>query len=371
MIVMNLKLDNFLLFNDFEINMSYPKKIVGSSIDAEYLSTRPNFRYKKLVILMGANATGKTALGRVLMGICNFIKRKEYNTLVNLIEDVTKTAGFEMDFIAEENVLYRITATISPSKDISYYSDNIRVCVKKVNILMKDNYERCAARLDELNCESSSNYIVELEKIPSLSWMFEYPFASEGKQQIVRPANLDMYQKYLEVVLKSLDPRIDAVKQVEGAEGTYLIMRDSGAIIIENGELKSPEKLSSGTQEGIGLANILVNMKLHACNFYYCDEKFSHIHSEVERAFLSLFVNLLDSDEQLFFTTHNLDVLDMEFPLHSFAFMRRDEFGNYPPSCVFASEYIKKNNVSLRAAVENDIFSASPDVSEIFRINEM
>lgn len=79
----------------------------------------------------------------------------------------------------------------------------------------------------------------------------------------------------------------------------------------------------------------------------------------------------LDSDEQLFFTTHNLDVLDMEFPLHSFAFMRRDEFGNYPPSCVFASEYIKKNNVSLRAEVENDIFSASPDVSEIFRINEM
>lgn len=371
MIVMKLKLDNFLLFKDFEINMSYPKKIVGSSIDEEHLSTRPNFRYKKLIILMGANATGKTALGRVLMGICNFIQRKEYNALVGLIEDFTKPASFEMDFVAEENKLYRITATISPRTNVSYESNDIQVCVKFLDILANDNYERCSARFDKVECESTSNYIVELEKIPPLSWMFEYPFASEGKQRGIKPIISSLYCSYLTAVLHALDPRIKSVVQVPEAEDTYLIMRDNGAIIIEKGELKSPEKLSSGTQEGIGVANLLATMKLHAGKFYYCDEKFSHIHSEVEKAFLSLLVELLGPDEQLFFTTHNLDVLDMDFPLHSFAFMRRNEYEDNAPSCVFASEYIKKNDVSLKAAVENDIFSASPDVSEIFSILKM
>ena len=66
MVIMNLRLDNFLVFNDFELCMSYPKKIVRSTIEDECLSGRERFRYKKVVILMGANATGKTALGRIL-----------------------------------------------------------------------------------------------------------------------------------------------------------------------------------------------------------------------------------------------------------------------------------------------------------------
>ena len=36
MVIMNLRLDNFLVFNDFELCMSYPKKIVRSTIEDEY-----------------------------------------------------------------------------------------------------------------------------------------------------------------------------------------------------------------------------------------------------------------------------------------------------------------------------------------------
>ena len=59
MIIMNLELDNFFAFRNFKLNMSYPKKIVDSSIENEFLTGRENFRYKKVNILMGANATGK------------------------------------------------------------------------------------------------------------------------------------------------------------------------------------------------------------------------------------------------------------------------------------------------------------------------
>ena len=56
MILMDIKMDNIYGFTDFHMNFSYPKKIVNSVIDSEWLSGYPNFRYKKAVILMGANA---------------------------------------------------------------------------------------------------------------------------------------------------------------------------------------------------------------------------------------------------------------------------------------------------------------------------
>ena len=57
MIIMDLKIDNFLAFKNFHMNMAYPKKIVNSYIPNEHLKDRSNFRYKKVNILMGSNAT--------------------------------------------------------------------------------------------------------------------------------------------------------------------------------------------------------------------------------------------------------------------------------------------------------------------------
>ena len=73
MIVLNVILKNILGFSDFNINFSYPKKIVNSIIENEHLAGRPNFRYKKVVLLMGANATGKTSLGKALAKIFKYI----------------------------------------------------------------------------------------------------------------------------------------------------------------------------------------------------------------------------------------------------------------------------------------------------------
>ncbi len=47
MIIMDLKINNFFAFKNFHINMSYPKKIVDSYIEGEFLKGRENFRYKK------------------------------------------------------------------------------------------------------------------------------------------------------------------------------------------------------------------------------------------------------------------------------------------------------------------------------------
>ena len=52
MIVLNLTLDRIYGFNDFNINFTYPKKIVNSIIEAEHLAGRERFRYKKAVIFI-------------------------------------------------------------------------------------------------------------------------------------------------------------------------------------------------------------------------------------------------------------------------------------------------------------------------------
>lgn len=72
MLVLNLELDNLFGFEDFKINFSYPKKIENSSIKDEFLKDRPNFRYKKVNILLGANSTGKTSIGKAMMAILTF-----------------------------------------------------------------------------------------------------------------------------------------------------------------------------------------------------------------------------------------------------------------------------------------------------------
>ena len=82
MIVLNLELDNLFGFEDFKINFSYSDNTKNSSIKDEFLKDRPNFRYKKVHILLGANATGKTSIGKAMMAIFNL---RNTNNISNII----------------------------------------------------------------------------------------------------------------------------------------------------------------------------------------------------------------------------------------------------------------------------------------------
>ena len=119
MIIMDLKINNFFAFKNFHINMSYPKKIVDSYIEGEFLNGRENFRYKKVNILMGGNATGKTSIGLMLMVICNFIKKKESIKLVERIGDKEEEATITIDFVGNKYKMYRVDIRVLPVKEQS------------------------------------------------------------------------------------------------------------------------------------------------------------------------------------------------------------------------------------------------------------
>ena len=136
---------------------------------------------------------------------------------------------------------------------------------------------------------------------------------------------------------------------------------------MQEGEVINESKLSSGTVAGIRIADLISSIILRESGFYYCDEKFSYIHSDLEQAFLSVMINKLGGGEQLFFTSHNMDLLDMNLPRHSFSFLRKRE----KIEVVYPSEYIKKNDISLRNAMENDVFDVIPSRDKIYELEDL
>lgn len=367
MVVMDLTLNNIFTFNDFHINMAYPKKIVNSSIENEFLNECPNFRYKKLIILMGANASGKTALGRSLMGIFNFISKKIPDPVLSCINDKTKDASFSLEFVAETKTLYRVEATIHPTESDSYREEDIDLVVKSVSINKQDSYEICQKRLNDLESEKLS-FLKALDKVESMGWFFSYP-QPENNIKNTKGLERKEFRSVLEIVLSTLDPSIQEVREGTDIEGSYVIKLSGHDLILTDEKILNGEMLSSGTKSGIDIAIMLTSMITHKNGFYYCDEKFSYIHSDMEKEILAKMVEKLGNKEQLFFTTHNTDILDMMLPKHSFVFLKKEKVGKgFQVQCVYADTYLKRNTDSLRKAVENDLFSIAPNVS---RINQL
>lgn len=374
MIIMDLKINNFFAFKNFHINFAYPKKIVNSYLEDEFLEGYPNFRYKKVNIIMGSNATGKTSFGKMILAIFNLIDRKNVDLVTPFISNKKESAFFAMDFVEKEEdkyYLYRINANFLGNAEANYTIDNVFINVNSVEIRKRDNYELCSERLDSLTKnEFTENYITELEKIPKLSWSFAFPFDSFKSEYKV--LDDDRYLKLLEYTLKILDPAIKYVKRIEDVKNAFIISFGDKDIILQDGKVVNESLLSSGTKEGIRIASIIDTLKVGKEAVYYCDEMFSHIHADIEKGFLSLMIDLLGRNSQLFFTSHNTDLLDLPLPKHCFTFLKKEIYDDGQVIlAINASKYLKKNTDSLRNAVDNDLFSISPNLALLDEIGDL
>ncbi len=125
MIILNVKLKHVYGFDDFDISFTYPRKLSTSLIGEECLDGRQRFRYKKAVILLGANASGKTSLGRALLKIFSSIKEAN-EALLRDMNDGIETSAFQVDFVNEGFRLHRFSGTVAgESITIRYYTAEI------------------------------------------------------------------------------------------------------------------------------------------------------------------------------------------------------------------------------------------------------
>ncbi len=138
---------------------------------------------------------------------------------------------------------------------------------------------------------------------------------------------------------------------------------------VEETVVKEIETTHISAESMTEIAKMVSSMKHAQCSLYYCDEKFSFIHTDLEKAILSLMIDSLQPNDQLFFTTHNTDILNMNLPKHSFTFLCKDiSHTESPVSCISASTLLKRNTDSLKNAVDNDMFACAPAVDLIYEI---
>ncbi len=376
MIVMNLKVDNLCGFRSFSINFSYPKKVVHSSIPEEYLEGRPNFRYQKAIILMGTNASGKTSIGKIIMAIFNFLCRQDIPQMIALVGHKANPAYAQMDFVIKE-MLYRIMIRIDPVFDENKKPVNstISASLQKTDIGIRDNYEICSQRLDSENPDFITDYVKLQKEIPNFGWYFTYP--EDGNENAIPISKKSsIFPEVLKEVLMTMDQAITNVRPLEHVDSTYLIQSSNldDTIILKDGKILKADRqrLSSGTIHGFQVAAIMSALLEHQNGFYFCDELFSYTASDIEKACLSVMVQCLGKNEQLFFTTHNQEILTLPYPKHSFVFLSKEKVDQEVYAKPYkASDFLKKQSDSVKNAADNDLFSAAPDLNPIFDLEKL
>lgn len=353
MIVMDVKLNHIYGFDDFTINFSYPRKLSKSLIGEEILEGRDRFRYKKAVILMGTNATGKTSFGRALLKIFSSIQEANEAILRDL-DGEGAPAEFQVDFVNGGFTLHRYTGTVD--------GENVSIRYFTAEISEMDSYEMVAEKLVDRTDEIDGDF----KKLKKAIGPLEYRFAYPEIESSLRVSDVDKKAllKMLRAVIGTLDPTLTDVSIAKDLKNSFIIRRRGREIIIQEGKLLNREMLSSGTAEGIDVSLFLASMLSHKSCFYYCDEHFSYIHSDIEKIIFGLMIEILGRNEQLIFTTHNTDMLELNLPKHAFAFMRKEiDDGEYKVSVTFASDILKRNTDSVKCAMENDVFASLPDTS--------
>ena len=361
MIVLNLELDNIYSFKDFKVNFSYPKRVIKSTIEGEYLKERPNFRYRKAVILMGSNGSGKTTLGRALLRIFRFIELGDFSYIREMIGDPSKPASFSIDFVNGDNVLNRLVFESRKEDEKSLFPVFI-FSIMQATIGINDTYEKAVDKLKLIDFESNM-MIPDLFR--NVFGEIECSFAlldESNKEHNTSDINQELFLSVLKAVIGTLDPTLTDISILEGVEDSYVIRRNGQEIILQKGKLLGGEFLSSGTLKGIDIAILMAKIISSNNGFYYCDEYFSYVQTDLEKRLFGIMLEYLGDNEQLIFTTHNSDMMDLNLPKHTYAFLsKKKEDNEYIIRMKYASDVLKRNTDSVRFACENDVFSSIPD----------
>ena len=248
------------------------------------------------------------------------------------------------------------------SAHIDAFNQEIEIQYQTADIDTMDSYEKCVKKLKDQTIEATRTATSLKKLVGAIRYRFAYPEIEKSLK--LTSANKNILLKTLRAVIGTLDPTLQDVSLSKDLKDTFIIRRDGMEIIIQEGKLLNREILSSGTVEGIDVAMFLAAMAVKESSFYYCDEHFSYIQSDIEKRIFGIMLDHIGADEQLIFTTHNTDMLDLNLPKHSYVFLRkRLEEGIYQVSAVSASDVLKRNTDSLRCAVENDVFASLPQDS--------
>ena len=369
MIFLNITIDNLYLFKETFFDFTYPRKILDSTINYEYLEEFPNINFKRVNIIMGANASGKTSFGKIMRNFINYLNGKEIENFSKIIENKKENATIEAIYILPENkTINKINISFNEENIISESFSTLQL--QKSWSLKKslENIHNTKATFEyDIN---NLNYGITKPSLKSIAvskgvdlispnthWYFQFSDGGDYSQYF-RFQDIDILKR----VLQAFDSSITKVVQIDSE--TYLITFENGdKVIIEEGKILNKERLSRGTQEAIELSSflnaVIKSNKQKISGTFYLDEKMAYSHSEIEIAMINVIIEKLNRYSQFFYTTHNYDILDMSLPSHSFLFLKREN--NHTKVVHPEKLQYTKNDRSLLNYVKNDVFGTLPN----------
>ena len=378
MIFLNVALRNIYMFQDAKLDLTYPRKLPSSTVEDEWLENFPKINFKRVLILSGANASGKTVFGKTLCMINNYISGRNINQESNWLDlkkvmfDKKKLTSFEVEFLTTEtNQAHKLSATFNQDGLVeeSYTCIDLQknesqpAMYKRLREAAPISYYHKQHENHGIPNAGFSSVAVSLEKmqIPS-SWNYRLSKLgnSSGSQAKVKAHDTNIIKAFL----SAFDSSITEVTPI--ASESYKIMFSNGEhALIDKGKLLDPDRLSRGTHDAIDLAMFYEQMKDKVFGdsaTFYLDEVLVNSHTEAEQSILNLLIETLPRHSQLFYSTHNYGILDMNLPFHSHVFLKKDGYSEFiqPEKLGF-----NQNDRSLLGYVKNDVFGTLPNMDAI------
>lgn len=381
MIITRLCVDNLYGFQNFELDLTYPRKNKQSLLEFEYLQNVPAFKFKQVCILMGTNASGKTSLGKILWGIQLMLNKNIFpvsDILYDAVCDDNKPAqvGIEFVLLDSDEYIHFFVEFLKNGKITNIEYSSIQLNKNDSNITAKNRLEE-QKKKDKLSRDLFNPIESEIDKIISQykdSWSGYYYVFAENHNNEVNPIRLSKESDFdiLLKILQSFDNSIvdiaplktERKNEKDIIEGYTVFFENGDTVkVTDNGETftkKGKNRFSKGTYDVLSVADFILSVikdDSHSVT-YFLDEKLSSSHSELEITILNLIIQKLNKHSQFFYTTHNYDVLDLNLPSHSFAFLHK-EYGycavEQPEKLGFS-----KNDRTLKGYVRNNYFKTVP-----------
>lgn len=377
MIFTKALIDNLYGFENFEIDLTYPRKSSNPLLDGEYLSFAPSFKFKKACVLLGTNASGKTSLGKILCSVQQLLRGDSLVTrhyLAQAIRNKKQNGRILVEFVLPEvETLNRVEWLINHKGDIEDFQF---FCVQ---IKSNDTNVTATRRLDSSHTLSTASKdnpdaLHDLQTICELNINYYYVFAENHPSNLSLTDDLDQNDLPMVLsILKTFDPSIVDVKPLytdkndeKIFEGYTVFFQNADAVIItDKGEsftARDKNRFSKGTYDMLSVVGFIsAILKTSDGNkgcTYFLDEKLASSHSELETFVLNLMIRKLQKDSQLFYTTHNHDVLDIQLPTHSFVFLHK----NNEITVIEQPEKLgfSKNDRNLKGYVQCNYFETMP-----------
>ncbi len=385
MIFLSLYCDNIYMFRDFYLDFTMSRRSTHFLARNDAIFEGAKIYVRKKLIIMGANASGKTTFGRILCALQNYLTGKEISRFVSFLAkryDQSKPGVLRTEFVIGKTAYWLECVfdgngikkeSVKRVEIFPSYStkDLRRRLTEAAPIGIYERDENSVFKADNTSRNFVSVLLLKSENAKLLQTFqkgieFTYLFSDFDSVKMTRQlrVSVEMLNKILPYIDNSVD-RIVALKSEDPGiiTHTYVIVFKNGdQMTIPDGNLSQVDRtrLSHGTYEALQFLDFITNVKNNPEMMAFADEQLAHLHVEME-AYLVMKALNAPREGQIFCTTHNPELLDLNIAPQMILLFRRNADGFN--ETLYVSDRLPKNDRRIKPYYDNDYFGVLPDYS--------